>query len=159
MTSSYSPEAATGASMPGTPVPPQRGLGEDPAAGEDTRSLGAIVGDISADVSALMRQEVELAKTELKQEASRLGKGAGMLGGAGFAGYMTALFLSLTLTFVLDIWLPLWAGALITAALWAIGAAVLAASGRKQLKEANPDLPETRQTLKEDVQWAKEQKS
>ncbi|MGN6250722.1 MAG: phage holin family protein [Marmoricola sp.] len=157
MTSSYTPETgSTAAPFTDTPVPPQRG---DATGTEDTRSLGAIVGDISADVSALMRQEVELAKTELKQEATRLGKGAGMLGGAGFAGYMTVLFLSLTLTFVLDIWLPLWAGALITAGIWAVAAAVLAMRGRTELKEANPDLPETRQTLKEDVQWAKAQKN
>lgn len=158
MTSSYPPGAATDPTT-GMPVPPQRTTAEDTGAPEDTRSLGAIVGDISADVSALMRQEVELAKTELKQEASRLGKGAGMLGGAGLAGYMTLLFLSLTLMFVLDIWLPLWAAALITAAVWGIAAAVLAMTGRKQLQEANPDLPETRQTLKEDVQWAKAQKN
>lgn len=158
MTSSYTPGAATDPTT-GMPVPTQRTTPEDTGAAEDTRSLGAIVGDISADVSALMRQEVELAKTELKQEASRLGKGAGMLGGAGLAGYMTLLFLSLTLMFVLDTWLPLWAAALITAAAWGVAAAVLATTGRKQLQEANPDLPETRQTLKEDVQWAKAQKN
>jgi uncharacterized membrane protein YqjE len=126
---------------------------------EDTRSLGSIVGDITTDLSTLVRQEMELAKTELKQEISKAGKGAGMLGGAGFAGYMTLLFLSLALTWLLDNWMPLELAALITAVLWGIAAAVLAVTGRKKLQESNPQLPQTQQSLKEDAQWVKAQKS
>jgi hypothetical protein len=61
--------------------------------------------------------------------------------------------------FLLDNWLPIEAAALITTAVWAVVAAVLALIGRKELQEANPQLPQTQQTLKEDVQWAKAQKS
>jgi uncharacterized membrane protein YqjE len=126
---------------------------------EDDRSLGQVVSDISTDLSTLMRQEVALAKAELKDEVAKVGKGAGMLGGAGFAGWFVLLFLSLALTFLLDDWLPLEAAALITAGVWAVIAAVLALVGRKKLQQANPQLPQTQQTLKEDVQWAKAQKS
>jgi Flp pilus assembly protein TadB len=126
---------------------------------EQTRSAGAIVGDISRDMSTLVRQEVELAKTELKQEMTKAGKGAGMFGGAGVAGHLMLLFLSLALTFLLDDWLPVELGALITAILWGVVAAVLAARGRKQIQTANMQLPKTQATLKEDVRWAKAQKN
>ena len=106
-----------------------------------------------------MKQEVQLAKVELKQEVSKVGKGAGMLGGAGFAGWFVLLFLSLAMTFLLDNWLPIEVAALITAGVWAVIAAVLALVGRKELQEANPQLPQTQETLKEDVQWARAQKS
>ena len=126
---------------------------------EDTRSLGAIVGDISSNLSTLVRQEMELARTELKQEVRQLGKGVGMLGGAGVAGHLTLWFLSLALVFLLDNWMPVELGALIVAVVWGIVAAVLGMRGRQEIKEADPQLPQTQQSLKEDVQWAKAQKN
>jgi uncharacterized membrane protein YqjE len=126
---------------------------------DDDRSLGQVVSDLSTDLSTLMKQEVQLAKVELKDEVAKVGKGAGMLGGAGFAGWFVLLFLSLAMTFLLDNWLPIEAAALITAGVWAVIAAVLAVVGRKELQEANPQLPKTQETLKEDVQWARAQKS
>lgn len=124
-----------------------------------TRSLGEIVGDISKDLSTLVRQEMDLAKTELKQEITKTGKGAGMLGAAGVAGLLTLFFLSLALTYLLDNWMPVELAALIVALIWGAVAAVLAVRGRNQVKQANPQLPTTQHTLKEDVQWAKAQKS
>ena len=131
----------------------------NPTTDTDQRSLGEVVSDLSTDLSTLMKQEVQLAKVELKEEVTKVGRGAGMLGGAGFAGWFVLLFLSLALTFLLDDWLPLEVGALITAGIWAVVAAVLAVIGRKELREANPQLPQTQQSLKEDVQWAKAQRS
>jgi uncharacterized membrane protein YqjE len=125
----------------------------------DDRSLGEVFGDLSSDLSTLMKQELELAKAELKQEAGRAGRGAGMLGGAGLAAWFVLLFLSLAVMFLLDNWLPIEAAALITMAVWAVIAAALALTGRKELREANPQLPKTQQTLKEDAQWARAQKS
>ena len=129
-----------------------------PQAGE-TRSLGDIVGDITTDMTTLIHQEMDLAKSEMKQEVTKLGKGAGMFGGAALAGYFTLLFLSLALAYLLDDWMPVELAALIVALLWGIAAAVLALRGRKEIKQANPQLPVTQQTLKEDVQWAKTQNS
>jgi uncharacterized membrane protein YqjE len=125
----------------------------------DERSLGEVVSDLSTDLSTLMKQELALAKAELKEEVGKAGKGAGLLGGAGFAGYFVLLFLSVALTLLLDNWLPVEVAALITAGVWAVVAAVLALTGRKALQESNPQLPTTQQTLKEDVQWARAQKS
>ena len=126
---------------------------------KDQRGLGEIVSDIATDLSTLVKQEMELARTELKQEAAKAGKGAGLLGGAGVAGHLLLLFLSFALMFLLDNWMPVELAALITAVLWGIVAAVLAASGRKALKESNPQLPKTQQTLKEDAAWASEQRN
>ncbi|GAA4744180.1 phage holin family protein [Nocardioides endophyticus] len=125
----------------------------------DQRSLGEIVSDVTQDLTTLIRQEIDLAKTELKEEGRKAAKGAGMLGGAGLAGYFTVLFLSTTLMFVLDEFLELWLSALIVTVLWAIATAVLALIGKKKLEASRPQLPQTQQTLKEDVRWAKAQKS
>jgi hypothetical protein len=127
--------------------------------GPDTRSVGEIVGDMSRDLSTLMHQEIELAKTEMKQEVAKAGKGAGMFGGAGVAGLMTLFFLSLALTYLLDNWMPTELAALITAVLWGVLAGVLAMRGRREIKDAELQLPQTKTTLKEDVQWARAQKS
>jgi len=130
-----------------------------PPTDTDQRSLGDIVGDIAADLSTLLKQEVDLAKTELKQEAAKAGKGAGLLGGAGVAGHLVLVFLSLTLMFLLDNWMPIELAALIVAAVWGIAAAVMGLMGKKALQQTNPQLPKTQQTLKEDAAWARAQKS
>jgi uncharacterized membrane protein YqjE len=132
--------------------------GADAARGDSTRSVGDIVGDISRDLGTLVRQEMDLAKSEMKHEVTKLGKGAGMYGGAGAAAHLALLFLSLALTWLLDNWMPLELAALIVGVLWVVVAGILAVRGKKEMQEANPQLPVTQQTLKEDVQWAKAQK-
>jgi uncharacterized membrane protein YqjE len=125
----------------------------------DGRSLGEIVGDLSTDLTTLVKQELTLARTELKEEAAKAGKGAGMLGGAGVAGLLALMLGSFALAYLLDNWMPVELAFLIVTLLWAIVGAVLAARGRKELKNANPQLPETQQTLKEDAAWARAQKN
>ena len=99
----------------------------------DSTSLGDLLGEVTRDMSTLMRQEVELAKVEAKQSATRAGKGAGMLAGAGVAGHFVLLFLSLALWWALGELMGLgWAG-VVVAVIWGIVAAVLASIGRKEL--------------------------
>ena len=101
----------------------------------EVSSIGALIGDISGDLSTLMRQEVALAKAEATESASKVGKGAGMLAGAGVAGHFVLLFLSLALWMGLSYLIDNLAwSAVIVAVLWGIIAAVLAAMGRKELK-------------------------
>jgi hypothetical protein len=114
----------------------------------DNASLGELLGDVTRDLSTLMRQEVELAKAELKQSATRAGKGSGMLAGAGVAGHFVLLFLSLALMFALGALMPLGWAAVIVAVLWGIIAAILASIGRKELKQIK-GLPQTGETLSE----------
>ena len=124
---------------------------EDPA----ETSIGELIGNISNDLSQLFRQEVELAKAEVKQEASKAGKAAGMLGAAGFAGYMTIVLLSFALVYALSNVIDAGWAALIVAAIWGIAGAVLYANGRKKLKTVDPVPHRTVDTIKEDASWLK----
>jgi hypothetical protein len=114
----------------------------------DNASLGELLGDVTRDLSTLMRQEVELAKAEAKQSATKAGKGGGMLAGAGVAGHFVLLFLSLALMFALGALMPLGWAAVIVAVIWGIIAAVLASMGRKELKQIK-GIPQTTETLSE----------
>lgn len=114
----------------------------------ETTSLGDLLGQVSQDMSTLMRQELELAKAELKQTTGRAGKGAGLLTGAAVAGWFVLLFLSVALWWALGLWLGLGWSAVIVAVIWAIVAAVLAARGRTELKAVR-GMPQTQQTLQE----------
>ncbi|WP_240721592.1 phage holin family protein, partial [Pseudarthrobacter sp. NamE5] len=114
----------------------------------DNASLGDLLGEVTRDLSTLMRQEVELAKAEAKQSATKAGKGAGMFAGAGVAGHFVLLFLSLALMFALGALMPLGWAAVIVAVIWGIIAAVLASIGRKELKQIK-GLPQTGETLSE----------
>ncbi|GAA2847280.1 hypothetical protein Acy02nite_03450 [Actinoplanes cyaneus] len=118
-------------------------------------SIGELIGNISDDLSQLFRQEVELAKAEIKQEAAKAGKAAGMLGGAGFAGYLAVVLLSFAAVFGLDAVMPAGWAALIVAAIWGIIGAVLYANGKKRLKTVDPMPRRTVDTIKEDAQWLK----
>ncbi len=114
----------------------------------ETSSLGDLLGEVTRDMSTLMRQEVELAKVELKQSATRAGKGAGMLAGAGVAGHFVLLFLSLALWWALGNVMGLgWSG-VVVAIIWGVVAAILAAIGRKELN-AIKGMPQTAETLQE----------
>jgi uncharacterized membrane protein YqjE len=122
------------------------------------RSLGELVSKVTADVSALLSTQIELAKVELKDEVTTAGKGAGMLGGAALAGWLALIFLSFAVAWLLDEVMHTALAFLLVAVAYGIGAAVLAQNGRRRLTEVEP-LPETRQSIKEDVQWARAQKS
>lgn len=114
----------------------------------DSTSLGDLLGEVTRDISTLMRQEVDLAKAELKQSAAQAGRGAGMLAGAGVAGHFVLLFLSLALWYALGELIGLGWSAVVVAVLWAIVAAVLASIGRKELN-AVKGMPQTAETIQE----------
>jgi hypothetical protein len=112
-------------------------------------SVGELIGDVTRDLSTLMRQELALAQAELKKEAAKTGKAAGALGGAGFAGYMTVLFLSIALWWGLSNLMDQGWAALIVAVLWGVIAAVLYTTGRSKLRQVHPKPERTVDTLKE----------
>ena len=114
------------------------------------RSVGELLGDISTDLSTLMRQEVALAKAELKETAEHAKVAGGMFAGAGVAGHLALIFLSLALWWALgDLLDSLGWSALIVGLLWAIAAAVMAAMGRTRLRKATPVAPRTVDTAKD----------
>ena len=123
------------------------------------QSVGELVSGIAHDLTTLMRQEVDLAKAEIRQEASKAGKAAGLLGGAGIAGWMVALFISFTLLYLLDSAIDAGWAALVVALIWAVIGAVLLVVGRNRLKSVDPAPRRTVETVKEDVQWLKSRNS
>ncbi|MCX5265800.1 phage holin family protein [Streptomyces sp. NBC_00199] len=118
-------------------------------------SVGELLSAVTSDVQTLFRQEVELAKVEVRQEAAKAGKAAGMYGGAGFAGYLVVLFLSLAAVFGLANVMDAGWAALIVAAVWAVIAAVLYQRGRTHLRTVAPKPEQTVETMKENAQWAR----
>ena len=110
-------------------------------------SIGALVGDITTDLSTLMRQEVALAKAEAKQSATQAGKGAGLLSGAALAGWFTLLFLSIALWWALGELMGRGWAAVVVALVWAVIAGVLAVMGRSQLQNVK-GMPHTVETAK-----------
>src|ERR1700742_697293 len=112
-------------------------------------SVGELVGHVAQDLSTLMRQELELAKAEVKQEITKTGKAAGMFGAAGFAGYMVLLFASIALWWGLANLMDQGWAALVVTAVWAIIGAVAFVVGRRQIKDVNPKPEQTIETVKE----------
>jgi hypothetical protein len=114
----------------------------------DTRpSVGELLSDVTQDLSTLMRQEVELAKAEIRQSAAQAGKGAGMLAGAGVSGHMVALFVSVAAWWGIGDSTGHGWSALIVAAIWLIIATGLALAGRKEVKSVS-GLPQTTESVK-----------
>jgi Putative Actinobacterial Holin-X, holin superfamily III len=115
--------------------------------GGNRESIGELLSDITTDLSTLMRQEVELAKAEVKQSATRASKGGGMLAGAGVAGHFVLLFISIAAWWGIGDSIGHGWSALIIAVIWAVIAAVLSMAGRKQLKTVQ-GVPRTTETVK-----------
>ena len=119
------------------------------------RPIGELVKDLSSQTSTLVRQEIELARAELQEKGKVAGKGLGMLAGAAVFGLLAMGALTAGLIALLDKAMATWVAALIVMALWAIVAVVLAKAGQSALKRATPPAPQTVETVKEDIQWAK----
>ena len=118
-------------------------------------SVGQLVSEVTSDLSKLDAPRGRTHKAEVKEEASRAGKSAGMLGGAGVAGYFALLFVSLAVMFGLAVVMHTAWAALIVAAVYGVVGVVLYSRGRAGLKTLSPAPTQTVETLKEDVQWAK----
>lgn len=122
-------------------------------------SLGDLFGRMTTDLSTLVRKELELAKVEMKEEATKAGKAAAPLGGAAVAGLMALILLSFALAWGLAEIMPEGFAFLIVGALYAIAALVLFTTGRKKMQQVNPVPEQTVETLKEDAQWLRDQRS
>ena len=121
------------------------------------RSLGELFSEMSEDLSTLFRKEVELAKVEAKEEVAQIGSVAGMYAGAGVAGLLTLTLSSFALAWWIDQKLNTAVSFLIVGVIWAIVGLVMMTAARKKLKDVEV-LPTTKETIKEDLEWAKAQK-
>jgi MFS family permease len=120
-------------------------------------SLADLARQLSNQTTELVRHEVELAKAELRVKGKRAGVGAGMFGGAGALGLYALGALTAAIIAGIAEALPVWASALIVAALYGAVAGILALRGKKKVQQATPPLPEeTVQSVKEDVRYTKQ---
>ena len=112
-------------------------------------SVGELLGEVTRDLSTLMRQELALAKAEVREEAVKAARAGGMLGAAGFAGYMVLLFASIAAWQGLaEVMASGWA-ALIVTVVWAAAGAALLVLGRQRMREVNPKPERTVETVSE----------
>lgn len=121
------------------------------------KSVTDLLSQLSGQFSTLMRQEVALAKTELKAEASKAGKAGGLLGGAAFAGYMAVVLLSFAAVAGLAAVIPWGFAFLAVGAIWGLIAAVLGVTGKKRAERVDPTPRATIDTLEADARWARNQ--
>ncbi len=125
--------------------------------GRDDRSLGELFTELAQETSTLVRQEVNLAKTEMSQKASTAGRHAGVLAAGGALAYAGLLAILAAVIVLLDNVMPLWLSALLVGLVVAVVGYLLVRRGLDALKREDFAPRETIETLKEDQRWAKDQ--
>jgi len=122
------------------------------------RSLGELFGDLARDMGALVSQELALARTELTEKASQVGKDIAMLAVGGLVAYAGLLaIIAAVIVLIADRGVPLWVSALIVGLVVAGIGYLLVQRGISALRRQDFAPRQTIQSLKEDTQWAKEQ--
>lgn len=130
---------------------------ETTGTGDGGESLGTLVTGIVEDLQGIVRGEVQLAKTEIKEDVSGLGKGAALIAAGAFLGLVGFIFLMLGVTYLLNKSLELWLSALIVGLALLIIAAIAALIGKNQLSASSLKPDQTIESIKEDQQWANQQ--
>jgi uncharacterized membrane protein YqjE len=130
---------------------------DDPQANDlRDRPIGELLKELANETTTLVRQELDLAKAEMREKAGKAGPGFGMWGAAGVTGLLALGSLTAFLILALDGAMPNWLAALIIGLVYAAIAGVLYMRGKHRVEEAGSPVPEkTIETVKEDVQWAK----
>lgn len=118
----------------------------------DQRPLGELIGNITHDLSQLFRQEVELAKAEMRQEGKKAAGAAAMMAAGAVAALLTLVLVSFALVYLLAEAMHIALAALLVGVVWAIAGAVLISAGRKRMRTVTP-LPKTTETMKENARW------
>jgi uncharacterized membrane protein YqjE len=120
------------------------------------RPVGELLKQLAEETTTLVRQELELAKAEMREKGSQAGPAVGMWGAAGAVGLATLGALTAFFILVLDIAMPAWAAALIVTAVYAAVAGVLFLRGKRRVQAMGSPAPQqTIESVKEDIQWAK----
>lgn len=123
----------------------------------EDRSIGELLGDLYRGASQVISLEIELAKTEMSQKASRVGKNVGFLAAGGaiaYAGFLALIFAAIA---GLAVVMPTWLAALLVGLVVAAIGGVLVWSGLKTLQQESVAPQRTIQTLKEDQEWMRDQ--
>jgi hypothetical protein len=122
-------------------------------------SLGDLFADLSRDFGQLVRDEVQLAKTEMTEEVRGLARAGGAMGAAAYAAVTAVLLLSFAAAWGLAEVMPIGFAFLVVGLVWAAVGAIAFVYGRQQMKTVNLKPEQTVATIQEDVQWAKQQTS
>ncbi len=122
----------------------------------EDRSLSELVSEVTGEIATLFRKEVELARVETSEQVSRAAKAGGMLGAAAVIGFLDLILFSFAAAWALSEIVPEGVAFLIVAVVFAVVAGVLAMAGKKRIANINPVPNQTVQTVKEDVQVAKD---
>ena len=121
------------------------------------RSFAEVLQDVIGNIQEIVRSEVRLAKAEIKEETAKAKASAMLLGvGAASAAY-AILFLLLMAVYALTLVMPNWAAALVVGGTLAIIAAVALTAGMRRFKEIHPTPERTLETIRENVEWVKQQ--
>lgn len=137
-------------------MPASGSRGRGSAASADERPLGELLSDVTSQLQALLRKEIELAKVETKEQVNRGVKGAAAFAAAGVVGLLAAILLSFAAAWGLAEVMPTGFAFLIVAVVFGAVAGVLALQGKKKLASFSPVPERTVQTVKEDVEAAKD---
>jgi uncharacterized membrane protein YqjE len=120
------------------------------------RPIGELLKQLANETTTLVRQELDLAKAEMREKAGKAGPGVGMWGAAGLTALLALGSLTAFLILALDGVMPNWLAALIVGLVYAAIAGVLYVRGKQRVEEAGSPVPQkTIETVKEDVEWAK----
>jgi hypothetical protein len=123
------------------------------------RSLGELISRTTSDLGQLMRDEVELAKVEIKDEVKTASRAGAFMGAAGLLGYLALALLCFAAAWGLSEVVPEGVAFLIVGVVVGAVAGVVFLMGRKKLEELDPVPTQTVETIQEDVQWAKQLRS
>lgn len=121
------------------------------------KSLGELISDLTRETETLVRQEIQLARVEMGQKATAIGKDVGFLAAGGAVAYAGLLTLIAFLVLAIGQAIPMWASALIVGIVVLAVGGFLVMSGLKNLKQEGMAPTQTIETLQEDAKWAKEQ--
>ncbi len=123
----------------------------------DDRSIGELLAELSRETTTLVRQEINLAKTEMSQKASRVGKNVGFLVIGGVVAYTGILGLVAAGIILLGLVIPYWLSAAIIGFVIAAVGVALVLKGANTLRQEDPTPQETVETLQEDREWLRDQ--
>ena len=126
--------------------------------GDDLKDqpLPELLRQLSQETATLVRQEIDLAKAEVSDKGKKAGIGIGIAGAGGFVGLLALGAFTAFVILALNAAMPAWVAALIVAVVYGGIAAFLGLKGRDKVKQATPPVPrQTVETVKEDIQWAK----
>lgn len=118
--------------------------------------IGELLKQLASETTTLVRQELDLAKAEMREKGKKAGPGVGMIGAAGGVALLALGALTACLILALDGAMPNWLAALIVAVVYGVVAAVLYSRGKEKVDDVGSPAPrQTIETVKEDLEWAK----